>query len=204
MSSLSVSQWLVLSTAAGRADGAVLPLPDAFAVRGRARQLLLQGLTQRGLIAASSPPGGEPVSTEPDADRGIALQITAEGRALIHAAEPAAPATTDRSKRRSSAKPRLGEATTDLPPEAAVGQVPTQRPGTKQALLVELLGRPDGATVTEIQRATGWQPHSVRAAVTGLRKRRFAVTLGRRGDGTRFYRVPSTALEHDDGVEQQP
>ena len=47
----------------------------------------------------------------------------------------------------------------------------TIRPGTKQAQLLTLLRRPDGAAMTEMTVATGWQPHSVRAALTGLRKR---------------------------------
>ncbi len=45
------------------------------------------------------------------------------------------------------------------------------RPGTKQAQLLALLSRPDGAAMSEMTKATGWQPHSVRAALTGLRKR---------------------------------
>ena len=45
------------------------------------------------------------------------------------------------------------------------------RPGTKQAHLLTLLSRPDGAAMSEMTNATGWQPHSVRAALTGLRKR---------------------------------
>jgi len=45
------------------------------------------------------------------------------------------------------------------------------RPGTKQAHLLALLTRPDGAPMSEMTKTTGWQPHSVRAALTGLRKR---------------------------------
>ena len=47
----------------------------------------------------------------------------------------------------------------------------TIRSGTKQALLLTLLTRPDGVALSEMTKATGWQPHSVRAALTGLRKR---------------------------------
>ena len=44
--------------------------------------------------------------------------------------------------------------------------------GTKQALLVGMLGRAEGATIAEIVAATGWQPHTVRGAFAGaLRKR---------------------------------
>ena len=79
MSSLSVSQWLVLSTAAGRADGALLPLPEALSVYGRARHLMLQGLIKRGLI------GARPAQKGAD-EQEVALEITAAGRALVGSA----------------------------------------------------------------------------------------------------------------------
>jgi hypothetical protein len=41
----------------------------------------------------------------------------------------------------------------------------------------------------------GWQPHSVRAAISGLRRRGIAVTRARRGDGAQAYRIPPTAIE---------
>ena len=41
----------------------------------------------------------------------------------------------------------------------------------KRALLLELIRRQGGATLDEITSATGWLPHTARAAITGLRKR---------------------------------
>ena len=41
---------------------------------------------------------------------------------------------------------------------------------TKTAILLKLLRRPKGATIAELQKVTGWQAHSLRAALTGLRK----------------------------------
>ncbi len=51
----------------------------------------------------------------------------------------------------------------------------TIRPGTKQALLLTLLTRANGAPMSEMTKATGWQSHSVRAALTGLRKRGYEI-----------------------------
>ena len=45
----------------------------------------------------------------------------------------------------------------------------TFRPGTKQALIAGLLEREQGATLDELIAATGWLPHTTRAALTGLR-----------------------------------
>ena len=42
---------------------------------------------------------------------------------------------------------------------------------TKIETILKLLQRPSGATIANMQKTTGWQPHSVRAALTGLRKK---------------------------------
>lgn len=41
---------------------------------------------------------------------------------------------------------------------------------TKKAELARLLRRKNGASLVQLQMATGWQPHSIRAAISGLRK----------------------------------
>jgi hypothetical protein len=74
--------------------------------------------------------------------------------------------------------------------KAAAPNGATIRPGTKQALLVDLLPGRNGATVAEIQDATGWQPHTARAALIGLRKKSFAVRSTTRDDGSRAYLLP--------------
>ncbi len=42
---------------------------------------------------------------------------------------------------------------------------------TKQAVILNLLRRAKGASIGDLTSAIGWQAHSVRAALTGLRKR---------------------------------
>jgi Protein of unknown function (DUF3489) len=49
------------------------------------------------------------------------------------------------------------------------------RPGSKQALVVEMLSKQQGTTLDALVKATGWLSHTTRAALTGLRKRGFAV-----------------------------
>ena len=56
----------------------------------------------------------------------------------------------------------------------------TTRSGTKPALVLALVGRDDGATIGDLTGATGWLPHSVRAAISGLRKG--GVRIGRSTD----------------------
>jgi len=63
------------------------------------------------------------------------------------------------------------------------------RPGTKQATLIALLERPAGATIAQMCAKTDWQAHSVRATLTGLRKRGIAVTRTKNESGTTIYRT---------------
>jgi len=65
------------------------------------------------------------------------------------------------------------------------------RPGTKLAALVVALRRPQGATNLQLMLATGWQPHSVRGAISGLLRKRLGrnVVLARNAAGERVYRI---------------
>jgi hypothetical protein len=72
---------------------------------------------------------------------------------------------------------------------AVVPYTPGIRAGSKQAHLVDLLYRPWGATVDELSQVLGWQKHTVRAAMTGLRKRGYEFRRIERQDGTRAYRT---------------
>lgn len=59
---------------------------------------------------------------------------------------------------------------------------------SKKARLERLLNRPRGATIGQLQKALGWQPHTIRAAISRLRKSGADVTLDRSGR-TPAYRI---------------
>ena len=63
------------------------------------------------------------------------------------------------------------------------------RDGSKQALLVELLSRPEGASLDDLVGATGWLPHTTRAALTGIRRRGYPIERITADDGWSRYRV---------------
>jgi hypothetical protein len=71
---------------------------------------------------------------------------------------------------------------------------------TKAAMVTKILSREKGATLLEMSKATGWQPHSCRAFLTGLRKKG-TILKEQRSDGSLCYRIdppakqPSTAAE---------
>lgn len=62
---------------------------------------------------------------------------------------------------------------------------------TKSELVTRLLSRKAGADIATLRNATGWQPHSVRAALSGLRKAGYAIDRqgAKSGDGGPVYRI---------------
>ena len=60
---------------------------------------------------------------------------------------------------------------------------------TKTATILKFLRRPKGASIAELQKATGWKAHSVRAALTGLRKKGHDVQRGKGTKGVTTYRL---------------
>ena len=92
----------------------------------------------------------------------------------------------DRHKQTGSrSKPTSGRA--DLEMASVSGN--NQRPAsTKRAKLIAMLERPEGASVAEIGQRLGWLPHSVRAAITGLRQAGRAVTRSKDADDRSVYR----------------
>ena len=65
------------------------------------------------------------------------------------------------------------------------------REGTKEAMLIAMLRRPEGASLDQIIEATGWQKHTVRGAISGAlkRKRGLEVTSAKDESGARVYRI---------------
>ena len=66
------------------------------------------------------------------------------------------------------------------------------REGTKKAAVLALIERSKGATLAEIQKATGWQAHTVRGFISATlgKKMGLAVESSRRQDGQRVYALP--------------
>jgi len=72
-------------------------------------------------------------------------------------------------------------------------KAPTARPGSKTAKILALLKRPGGASLQQLQKATGWQPHSVRGFLSGALKKKMGLRVDstKLQDGQRTYRVVS-------------
>ena len=109
-----------------------------------------------------------PVWRVDEAGEAISLKVLKAGRLALAATMPArarrgppegeGPANGDDRAARSAIKP------------PAVG-----KSGSKRASVIALLSRDSGATLDDLVAATDWLPHTTRAALTGLRKRGFAI-----------------------------
>src|SRR5271155_5724235 len=88
----------------------------------------------------------------------------------------------------AGARPEPVLAGGDLRPANVPG---AERPpaSTKRAMLIGMLERPEGASVAEIGQRLGWLPHTVRAAITGLRKAGREVRRSRDADDRSVYRL---------------
>lgn len=63
-------------------------------------------------------------------------------------------------------------------------------PGGKLGIVVTLLRRPDGASITDLMGATGWQAHSVRGAIAGAIKKKLGLpVLSTKSEAGRVYRI---------------
>ena len=80
-----------------------------------------------------------------------------------------------------------------VPPASAepIKAAPRTRENTKQAQIIAMLQRPEGATISQIVEATGWQPHTVRGTFAGAFKKKLGLTLSSSKDdhGRRVYRI---------------
>jgi hypothetical protein len=66
-------------------------------------------------------------------------------------------------------------------------------PPTKLATVIELVSRAQGASLAELQAATGWQAHSVRGALAGSLRKKGHVITSTVEDGVRRYRIETPA-----------
>lgn len=180
---LTDTQLVLLSAAAQRDDGLLTPLES---LKGGARQRCTAKLLARSLVAEVTVTRDQPAWREDAAGGRLGLTITPAGlRAIglepVEADNPEAAATEHVDAERGSG----GAAPVGM--ARAVRTEP--RAGSKQALVLALLARPEGASLADLTAATGWLAHTARAALTGLRQRGHAITRCKDASGTSTYRL---------------
>ena len=170
MPKLSDTHLIILTAAAKRDDGTVLPLPKSLTLNKGATVNVLKSLLKKGLIAERPAKIADEFWREDNGER-LTLAITDGGLAAIGVEPETTVAATPKKPHKGGTRSAAKSTPAQKPPSANV------RPGTKLALLIDLLNRKQGVTIEEAVEATGWQAHSVRGAISGTIKKKHGLTV---------------------------
>jgi hypothetical protein len=184
---LADAHFAMMSAAAQRKDRC---LSAPATIKGAALRKVGVKLVKLGLVREIGARPGAPVWRRDDAGQGYALKLTGGGLKAIAGDEASRGRIAD--SKATKAESVAGPDTT-----GATG-VSAPRDGSKLALVIEHLQLADGATIVDLTEATGWLPHTTRAALTGLRKRGYAVLRRRTGAGDSVYRITDAAPDSGD------
>ena len=186
---LTHTQTQVLQYALDHNDGQVVWFPES--VKGGARKKVLDGLFNRALVTT---------------DGGTHWYVAAEGydalgrpRPTVASIAPLAPLVADPEMEATVAQHEAqwaneAQASTPAAPATDLStdlvKVRT-RENSKQATVVQMLKRAEGATVRQIRDATGWQAHTVRGTFAGAFKKKLGLTIesDKVQGGERVYRI---------------
>lgn len=167
---LTPAQHAILAYAVEHTAGKIVWFPDN--IKGGARKKVLDGLFNRALITTDgadwfvAAEGYDAMGCKRPAPEPTPVENDPEIEAAVTAAE------AEWAKDKAQAKPRMRE-------------------NSKQAEVIRMLQRPEGATVRQICEATGWQAHTVRGTFAGAFKKKLGLALvSQKVDGgERIYRI---------------
>ena len=193
MPKLTETQTLILSRAAARPDNLAMPLPKGL--HGAAAQKSVAAMIAKGWLEEvdANLRHNEPLWRETGDGHGTTLIATEAGLAAI-GIEPLVAATI--------ASPRKAKPQSDADPSRTDALVTPKavviRAGTKQAQIIALLQRAEGASIAEIVELTGWAPHSARGMISGGLKKKLGVEIATATDAQRgrIYHIPGLKLQN--------
>ena len=167
MTRLADLDTMLLSTASQRDGNSLLPAPQSARATGARLQKAIARLLDSGL-AEERGTSDAAAMYRSDGDQSYGAFITCAGLAAIG----------------------VRDAPADDPVLPAAE--PASPAPTKASQVLALLRRAEGATLAELVAATGWLPHTTRAALTGLRKKGHVLAKSKRGEAT-CYRIEVAA-----------
>jgi len=176
MPKLTDTQTVILSRAATRPDALAMPLPEGL--HGAAAMMSVTKMIEHGWLEEVDADirKGEPLWRETGDGHGTTLMATDAGLLAI-GIDPVVVKTTAAIRTHAAQPP--------------APKRPTPRTGTKQAMLIEMLQRPEGATMEQIIGATGWQAHTARGTMSGALRKKLGlvVTSEKEAGKSRVYRA---------------
>ena len=185
---LTDTQLVLLRAAAQRKD---LCLVAPKTLKGGAAQKVASKLISAGFVKELKAKAGDPIwRRDKKSEAPYALKLTAAGANAIAIDETGESEDLSEegdalaNRDRAAILPKLDakDARPAEPMEPGPIRPSAPRGGSKLARVVALLERDHGATIEELMAATGWLAHTTRAALTGLRKRGYAVATDRSND----------------------
>ena len=176
---LTTTQTQVLQHALDHNSGRIDWFPDS--VKGGARKKVLDGLFNRALITSN----------------GTDWFVAAEGYdalgcdrpvARINAPDPELEASVAQAE---ATWAQDAVASKSAPADPPLHRVPRTRADSKQAMVIAMLTRAEGATIKQICAATDWQAHTVRGTLAGAFKKKLGLTITSTKDAgaERIYRI---------------
>ena len=169
MPKLTDTQTIILSAGAQRPENIALPLPKGLA--GAAAKMTVSKMIEHGWLQEvdANLRRGELLWRETGDGHGTTLVVTDAGL-LAFGIEPVV-ASAVASARKTTPKPEAERTPDDTTKSVTI------RAGTKQAQIIAMLQRPEGATVAEMVAATGWLAHTVRGSISGALKKRLGLKV---------------------------
>jgi hypothetical protein len=181
---LTPAQHAILAKAINTSSGKVDWFPDNL--KGGARKKVLEGLFNRALITTDgtewfvAAEGYDALGMpRPGVNKTGIGQFEANLDQIIANAQGASAASSD---------PELEAFVTAA---EATWAKPRTRDNSKQAEVIRMLQRPEGATISQICTATGWQAHTVRGTFAGAFKKKLGLSIvsDKPEGGERVYRI---------------
>ncbi len=180
-------QLMLLSAASQREDH-LLALPETL--KSRAAPAVVSKLLARGLVEETPVTSADPHWRTGKDGTLTGLRITPAGLQAIGVEPEGAPDADPGDTSQAGSREPEAASSEDPPLTPAPHQ---KREGTKRALVIALLSREQGASIDDLTTATGWLPHTTRAALTGLRQSGYAITRTRAEDNRTIYRLAPAA-----------
>jgi hypothetical protein len=176
MPKLTDTQSIILSRAATRPDNLAMPLPEGLA--GAAAKMAVAKMIERGWLeeVEAKLRRGEPLWRETGDGHGTTLIATEAGLAAI-GIEPVVATTMTNLRKAKLELASASKEPIETSPDADTPKPVAIRTGTKQAQIIALLQRPEGASIGEIVEATGWLPHSARGLISGGLKKKLNLPI---------------------------
>lgn len=200
---LTPAQHAILSKAINTSAGKIDWFPDN--IKGGARKKVLDGMFNRALITTDgtdwfvAAEGYDALGMpRPVVNKNGIGQFEANLDQIIANAEGARVAMSDPeleaaviAAEATWVKPRTRENERSDVSRGEAERVRSTRHNSKQAEVIRMLQRPEGATISQICAATGWQAHTVRGTFAGAFKKKLGLTIvsDKPQGGERVYRI---------------